>query len=150
MKLTDFTDEQILEEYTRRQNRMLSVRNKKEIKKARLGPFTYKDIVIAYPRKEQYENREAFFVFFFKQPSGRLIDIYSAISEYDIEDGEIYEKSGYQQMQQFVPTGFGEAMESAYEFNEDSPLDYEGYLKAALDYLKECGYENFIESEWDN
>lgn len=156
MKLSDFTDEEIAAEYSRRAPQMRVEESKSDIRNAKLGPFTYKDVVISYPRKEQFEKTEeypypeTFFIFFFKQPSGDLIDIYSAISEYDLDDPGPLDICAYSNMSEFIPSGFAEAMEATYEYNrDDAPKDYEGFIKHVISYLKAFGYENFIESRWD-
>lgn len=148
-KLSAFSDDEICQEYDRRLDSIRKLQNLKKIKKAKFVDFTYKDVVIFYPRKENFEKdvhgyNDAYFFFMFKQKSGELIDFYSAVSEYDQNDDD-----GYEKVSEFVPSGFGEAAESCYDFNGEAPEDYEGFLKTVIEYLRSCGYDDIRENPYD-
>jgi len=147
--LSQFTDQQIAEEYVRRKPKMDSELEKALLQKVHVGPYTIASVVWHYPRPDQYADGEKSWFCGLRLENGTEHDFYSEASEYDRKhEFEDDEEETYS-LHDLIPKRMYECCESSYEYDDTTPADYTEYLATVMGYLKDRGFTNFKESEFD-
>lgn len=101
-----------------------------KIKNLKIKGFTAKDIKVTYAKHYGTSWRYSFYI----MKDGKDYDFYYGKSDGGAGDWwpEPEEEGYLSPITQFIPDGFGEAMENCY--------DYHGSHKEALELLKDCGF----------
>jgi hypothetical protein len=146
--LNKYTDDELYAELNRRKAKSEAVK----AKTLNINGITVKDFVVSYcdeyasPEDKEYNP---FFSFYIKH-KGKEYCIYYDYNEEDSKQKKwwpIVQESGYggdidaNGAFNFIPKGFAEAMENAYEYVGKRGLSGKEKLEAGIKYLKECGFE---------
>jgi hypothetical protein len=132
--LKDATLEELYAEIKKRELKGHATKEDKEyaeIKSINQKGWTTAKMCVVYG-KSDYDDMP-FFMFNFLEGDKKL-DAY-----YDNHGLE------FEEVQEFIPSGFAEAMENSYEIRRDKGETYEQVVARGIEILKKCGYTHFEE-----